>query len=335
MYSISQTIPFPGKLGLRAKMYRSDAHRARWEYEATRQEIIAQVKTAYYDLFVLQKSLQLLQEQVDLLRAFEKTAQVKYSVGQAAQHDVLKAQVELALLREELQTLGQEDLVTAKARLSTVLNRSAESPVEIPEDISIPRLNVTREGLEQIALEKRPNLAAGEETIRKAKAAHSLAKRAYLPDLTVILMQQRMEAAMGIETTRGLRFSLNLPLWFWGKRAQVSEKRALWRGAQASYQDLKNKILFQVQQTLAEYQAAQRRAELFETTIVPLAEQSLKAARAAYENREADFLNLISAERNLRHAKLKHYQSLGKLGKSLARLEQAVGVIFSSENERE
>lgn len=335
MYSISQTIPFPGKLGLRAEMYRSDAHRARWEYEATQQEVIAQVKMAYYDLFVLQKSLQLLQEQVDLLRAFEKTAQVKYSVGQAAQHDVLKAQVELALLREELQTLGQEDLVTAKARLSIVLNCSAESPVELPGDIRIPRLNVTREGLEQMAMENLPNLAAGEEMVGKARAAHSLAKREYLPDLTVILMQERMETAMGVETTRGLRFSMNLPLWFWGKRAQVAEKRALWWGAQASYQDLKNKILFHVQQTLAEYQAAQRQAELFETTIVPLAEQSLKAARAAYENRETDFLNLISAERNLRQAKLKHYQALGKLGKSLALLEQAVGVTFSLENERE
>jgi outer membrane protein TolC len=196
-------------------------------------------------------------------------------------------------------------------------------------------LNVTREGLEQMTLENRPNLAAGEEMIGKARAAHSLAKRAYWPDLTVIVMQQRMETAMGVETTRGLRFSMNLPLWFWGKRAQVAEKRALQWGAQASYQDLKNKILFQVQQTLAEYQAAQRQAELFETTIVPLAEQSLKAARAAYENRETDFLNLISAERNLRQAKLKHYRALGKLGKSLARLEQAVGVTFSLENERE
>ena len=64
------------------------------------------------------------------------------------------------------------------------------------------------------------------------------------------------------------------------------------------------------------------------TTIVPLAEQSLKAAGAAYENREIDFLSLISAERNLRQAKLKHYQALGKMGKSLARLEQAVGITF-------
>ena len=326
MYSISQTIPFPGKLSLRAQMFRRDADKAGWEYKAARQEIIAQVKMAYYDLFVLQKSVDLLEEQVDLLRVFEKTAQTKYMVGQAPQHEVLKAQVELALLREELQALEQEDLITAKARLNTLLNRPAESQVRLPGDVGLPRMSLAMEQLEAMALENRPALAAGGEMVAKAKAAHSLAVKGYLPDLTVILMQERMETAMGIETTRGLRFSLNLPLWFWGQRAEVSEKRALWRGTQASYQELKNKILFQVQQTLAEYQAAQRRAELFETTIMPLTEQSLKAARVAYEHREIDFLSLISAERNLREARLKHYQAMGKLGKSLARLEQAVGV---------
>jgi outer membrane protein TolC len=328
MVSISQMIPFPGKLSLRREMFTSDAHKARWEHEAIRQEVIAGVKSAYYDLFVMNKSLQLLQEQVDLLAAFERTAQVKYSVGQASQHDVLKAQVELALLSDELQTLDQEDVVTAKARLNILLDRPVQNPVELPGDISIPRLNMTREELEQLALENRPSLAAGQEMIGKTKAAHSLAKKGYLPDLTVILMQQWMETAMGDETSRGLRLSLNLPLWFWGKKAHVSEKRALWRSAQASYQHLRSQIQLQVQQALAEYRAAQSRAELFETTVVPLAEQSLKAARAAYENREIDFLSLISAERNLRQAKLKHFKALGKLGKSLASLEQAVGVTF-------
>ncbi|MCK4596436.1 TolC family protein, partial [bacterium] len=135
MVSISQTIPFPGKLSLRREMFTRDAQKASWEYEAIRQEVIAQVKSVYYDLFVLQRSVQLLQEQVDLLRAFERTTQVKYSVGQASQHDVLKAQVELALLREGLQTLRGEDQTTALARLNTILDRPANSPLAIPDEI--------------------------------------------------------------------------------------------------------------------------------------------------------------------------------------------------------
>jgi outer membrane protein TolC len=334
MFSISQTIPFPGKLGLRRKMFTRDADRTAWEYQAIRQEIIAQVKEAYYDLFVLQRSVRLLQEQIDLVRAFERTAQVKYSVGQASQHDVLRAQVELALLAEDLNTLEQEDIITAAARLNTLLDHPPERQIELPEDIDLPVMDVPGERLEAMALKNRPSLGAGEEMVARAEAGHALAKRAYLPDLTVTAMEQRMETAVGEEATRGLRFSLNLPLWFWGKRAEVAEKRALWRGAQLSYRDLKNQVLFEVRQALAEYQAAERRAELFETTIVPLAEQSLKAAGVAYENREIDFLSLISAERNLRQAKLKHYQALGKRGKGLARLEQAVGIAFSNNEEK-
>ena len=333
MYTFSQTIPFPGKLSLRAEMYRKDAHGTRWEYEATRQEIVAQVKTAYYDLYVLQKSLDIIQEQIGLLQAFEKTAQAKYAVGETSQHDVLKAQVELALLREERQTLQQERLLTARERLNTLLNRPADSPEKILGHMSVPAMTLDREQLERMALDHRPALTAEEEMVAKTKAAHTLAKMGYLPDLNVTVMQERMKTPLGEETTQGLGFSLNIPLWFWGNRAEVSEKKHLWLGAQAMYQDLKKQVLFHVHQALAEYRSAERRSELFQTTIVPLAEQSLKAARVAYEHREIDFLNLISAESNLREARLKQYQAMGKLGKSLARLEQVVGITLGDEKE--
>jgi len=156
MVSISQTIPFPGKLSLRAEMFTRDAHKARWEYEAARQEIIAQVKTAYYDLFVLQRSVELLQEQSDLLAAFERTARVNYMVGRASQHDVLRAQVELALLKDDLETLDREDVVTARARLNTLLDRPALSPLELSGAIDIAPMTLSGERLEQIAWRTAP-----------------------------------------------------------------------------------------------------------------------------------------------------------------------------------
>jgi cobalt-zinc-cadmium efflux system outer membrane protein len=333
MLTFSQTIPFPLKLTARAGVYGAQARQAGWQDQVVRQDVVARVKIAYYQLFVMQRSADILGEQIDLLRAMERTARNQYAVGRAPQHEVLKAQVELSLMMDELDILGREKIPAARARLQALLNRSADDDVEIPGDLDLPSMTLTEERLFAIAQENRPGLAARQEEVEKAAASLSLARWGYFPDLTISLMQERMETSLGTETTNGFTLTANLPLWFWGQRADVSEKKGLRAGALDLYGDLQSQTRAEVQENLAAYQAARSRADLVETTILPLAEQSLKAARAAYENREADFLDLISAQRNLADARLKRYQALGDAGTSLAHLERVVGIQFSDEEE--
>jgi len=333
MLTLTQTIPFPLKMTSRASLYGAGARQAWWQYEVVRQDIAARVKVAYYQLFVLQHWLGILEEQIELLRILEETARGQYAVGQAPQHEVLKAQVELSLMLDELDILRREKIPAAGARLSALLNRPDDVHLEIPADMILPPMALTDEQLVSQALDHRPGLAAQREEVIRAGASLNLARWSYLPDLTVSFLQERMESSAGTETTRGLTLNINLPLWFWGRRAEVLEKKGHRASALSLYGDLQNQTRAEVKEALAAYRSSRSRAELIETTILPLAEQSLKAARAAYENRTADVLDLVSAQRNLLDARLKHDQALGDAGASLARLERVVGIRLSTEKE--
>ena len=333
MLTLSQTIPFPLKMTSRADLYGAGARQARWQYEAVRQDVAARVKTAYYQLFVLQRSVDILEEQIDLLRTLEETARDQYTVGQAPQHEVLKAQVELSMMLDEAGILRDEKIPAAQAHLRALLNRTDGDDIETLREVDLSPMELTETRLVDLALDHRPGLAARREEVRKAAASLNLARWGYFPDMTLSVMQERMESSQGTETTGGLTVAVNLPLWFWGRRADVSEKKARRAGAEDLYGDLRNQTRAQIREHLSAYQAARSRAELIETTILPLAEQSLKAAQAAYENRKADFLDLVSAQRNLLDARLKHDQALGDAGAGLARLERVVGISLSNEKE--
>jgi cobalt-zinc-cadmium efflux system outer membrane protein len=333
MLTVSQTIPFPLKMTSRARLYHAGARQARWQYQAVRQDVAAKVKVAFYQLFVLQRSLDIMEEQIELLQSLEETARSQYAVGQAPQHEVLKAQVELSLMVDEKDILEKEKIPATRARLAALLNRPDDADLRVPDDVDLPPMVFTDEQLLSLALDHRPGLRATKEEVRKAEASFSLARWGYFPDLTVSFLQERMETSTGAENTRGLTLNINLPLWFWGHRAEVSEKKGYRTVAADRYGDLQSRTRAEVMETLAAYRSSRSRAELIETTILPLAEQSLKAARAAYENRQADFLDLLSAQRNLLDAQLKHDQALGDAGASLARLERVVGVQFSNDEE--
>jgi outer membrane protein TolC len=335
MLTVSQTVPFPLKLTSRAGLYSAAAMQARWRYEAVRQGVAARVKTAYFQLFVLQRTLDILEEQIDLLRILEETARNLYTVGQAPQHEVLKAQVELSLMLDEKNILELEKIPAARAHLSALLNRPDDDDLglETQQAVVLPQMSLTGEQLMSLALDHRPGLAAQREEVSRAGASLRLARWSYFPDLTVSFIQERMESVTGTETTRGLSLSIHLPLWFWGHRAEVSEKKGQQSSALDLYGDLRNRTRAEVRETLATYRSSRSRADLIETTVLPLAEQSLKAVRAAYENRQADFLDLVSAQHNLLDARLKYDQALGDAWISLARLERVVGVQLSSNEE--
>ncbi|HEU4386791.1 MAG TPA: TolC family protein, partial [Blastocatellia bacterium] len=89
MLTFSQEIPFPGKRSLKGKMAGALAESERWAYEQTRLNVVSEVKDAYFDLFYLNKSIEIVTKNKELLEKFARIAEARYSVGGGIQQDVL------------------------------------------------------------------------------------------------------------------------------------------------------------------------------------------------------------------------------------------------------
>jgi outer membrane protein TolC len=324
-YRISQMFPFPGKRGLREKIAEKSAEQA-WEFYKTKElEIITNVKFLFYDLFMAHKSIQINQENVELSKYFLKVSETRYATGQASQQDVLKAQVEISrLLNEEVALRGE--LETAQAQLNILLNRSPQAPLGIPEDFTIPPVlkdGAIIEKFQQLALKSRPELKMAGSAIEQGKAMRALAKRNYLPD--IMAMIERMPGQRG-SGSWDVMLTINIPLFFRDKYDfAVKEAETSIKASEASYETVRNQVLFEVKDLLVKVQTAERLENLYRTTLIPQAEQSLKAAEAGYESGRVDFLSLIESQRALQDFRLDYYRAFTNFAKTISQLERAVG----------
>jgi outer membrane protein TolC len=110
MFMYNQTFLGSGKRGLRADVAEGETEIAKAQLEATKREITAEVRKAFYDLLRNQDELTLHDEQAAIARQALEQARIKYVVGKVPQQDVLKAQIALTKLVEHLVMLQQETM---------------------------------------------------------------------------------------------------------------------------------------------------------------------------------------------------------------------------------
>lgn len=108
---VSQEIPFPSKLGLAAEEAKREADSESQNYRSMVLEKTLQLKTAYYDWYFVTKAIEITSKNRDLLDRFEQIATAGYAVGKGLQPDVLKAQVEVSGLAQQLELLEQKKLL--------------------------------------------------------------------------------------------------------------------------------------------------------------------------------------------------------------------------------
>jgi outer membrane protein TolC len=321
---LSQKFPFPGKLALKEEVAGRSAEMTEQALRAKERDLIARVKRAYYDLFFAHKAIQIHHEQIDLLTQFLEVALAKFRTGKGSQVDVLKAQVELSTLHQELPVLEQRR-ETAQANVNTLLNRDPRAPLGLPQGPRTVRFDKDLDELFQMAADARPEVKAAGLAVRRNEQARDLARRQYYPDVTVAVQRfQNFQAPDGF----GAVMSINLPFSFWTKPkydAGVQEATAAVAAARADLHTLENLTRFQIRDLLAKVRASWEVAMLYRTTVLPQAEQSVEAARAGYRTGRTSFLDLIEADRAWRDFQLAYYQSLVDREKRLAELEQVVG----------
>lgn len=326
MFMFSQSLPGIGKRSLRTAIAKIDVTRAKDNLAATRLQVKVQARKAFFDLLLAQDELRIHQQNVAIARQAIAAAQIRYTVGQVPQQDVLKAQVALTQLDENLIRF-QQDADVARARLNALMNCNPNRPLHVVGSYHVTDTLPSVEWLEKTALQQRPDLLDAQAAIVKSRKQEQLAKKAYAPNITLSGGYMLMPPTSKTRNTYMFEAGINLP-WFNHRKhnAEIATAGARVTEQQAELADLRNTAFDQIQESLAETLAAQRLTRVYQSSLQPQAEATLHAAVIAYENNQADFLNLLDSQEAVIRIDLAWVQALRQFNTRLADLELAVGV---------
>ncbi|MFC1632438.1 TolC family protein [Candidatus Omnitrophota bacterium] len=327
-YGVSQKVPFPGKLNLKAKSQTKQAAVLQQKYQALKRSIIKQVKFVYNDIFWVEQAIQITEEEKSILEDLERVVQRKYESNLAPQQDVLKVQVELSRLIDKLFLLRQNRKSLA-VKMNILLDRPKDSEFGA-FSVEPEEFKYELDQLHQIAQGASQKLLAANLEIERAEYERSLAKLDYLPDFTFGFDYTKIADGTTTQTDDGQdawmgKVMVNLPIWFNKLSAQAKEKQAKLEASKSSLENAKNEIVFEVEDLYYKIMAYRDILSLYQTALIPQTEQAFGAARVAYESGVVDFLNWLDAERALLQTRLAYYKTIVDYQKSIAYLESVVG----------
>lgn len=322
-YGVEQEIPYPGKLGLKGKIATAEAEAEDWNAEATRRQVVSDVKVAYYDLYLMYKSIDVVEKDRGLLLDFAKIAESKYRVGMGSQQDVLKAQVEVSKTLDRLTILEQRKAVS-EAKMNSLLYRQSSQPLGRPADFQKAPLRYSLEQLEQLARDGSPKLKTQEKEIDRSQYAVELAKKEYYPDFALGFTYVERDP---MKEMYGLMFKAKVPLYFWrNQREELRGSRLTLSSAQKMRDNVITTLSYEVKNEYIIASTSQRLVDLYGTTLLPQARLSVDSALASYQVGSIDFLSLLDSVVTLLDYEIKYYEALTDFQKALARLEPTVGV---------
>ncbi len=328
-YGISQKVPFPFKLHLKKKAQYKHADMLKEKYDATKREVIKNIKFVYYDIFWIDKAIEVTQGEKSILETLEKVAGRKYETAQSPQQDVIKAQVEISKLIDQLFMLGQRRK-GLEARMNALLSRPKAALFDKVKDMKLDKFEYDLQDLHELANYSRQELLAADLGIERAKYEKSLAWLNFLPDFSfgfdyIQIGDGTTNLDKDGDDAWSTTFAVHVPIWLSKQVADVKEKKATLAASRKNYENVKNNVISEVEDVYYKITTYKDIVSLYKTALVPQTEQAFDAARLAYETGKVDFLNWLDSERVLLQTRLAYYKAIADYEKSIAYLERVVG----------
>ena len=320
-FMVSQEVPYPGKLGLRASMAAREADAELQQVEAARLSVAARVRQAYYRLAYTYAAGDVLQRNRDLLETLLKVSENRYAVGHAAQQDVIKAQTQLSILELQLARV-QRDRAAREGELNALLARAPALPLGRPVDLQLTAFDLSLDSLVSNAAAHAPMLRRDEIMIGRSQLAVDAARKEYRPDFAVSGGYYNMGS---MPPMYEVRFDVQIPLQRARRAAAVAEQLSGVQQARSNYDATRLGLQGRIQEDYQMASTSVRLARLYRDTVLPQARLALESSMASYQTGGVDFLSVLTNFGAVLEYEMNYFDELAEYHTAVSRLEEMTG----------
>ncbi|MHB8811736.1 MAG: TolC family protein [Steroidobacteraceae bacterium] len=318
---VSQSFPWWGTLDARREVARADAEAMGRNLDALRLRLATTARGAFADWVYVHRALDINTANLSVLDELRNVARIRYATGQAPQEDVLQADVEHTMLKQQ-RLEWERDLIVAQSRMNALLDRAPQSAIPPPAGLPAASALPAEQILAQRAL-AHPQLEELADEERSAEERQRLAEKERFPKFGVSVGYNNMWADPAMRPMVGLSFTLPIDQ---GKyRATIDAAHAQARRAASTLEDQRASLLASLSADYAAVREAARSVALYRDELVPLAQSTLDVSRAEYGTGRGDFLNVMTAEQHRLDTELGLARMQSRYFQSLAELDRASG----------
>jgi outer membrane protein TolC len=227
----------------------ADINTAKIQVNQAENEVTLKVRQIYYELLIAQLKQQAADEEVRASQVKDQEAQDAVSHGRALDVAVLEGRAGLLDARQAALTQSLQ-IHSLSLTLNDLLGLPLHTQLQLDSNPSEASVSIpSREESIKIAEEQSPGVRSAQQAVLKAQAGLSVAKDAYIPDVTGLARYSYQSGVPLLVHNFGtFGFTLSYDLFEGGRRsAELKESRTLLSQAELNLTRVKEEVAVQVE----------------------------------------------------------------------------------------
>jgi outer membrane protein len=318
---------------LRGSFFQRDS--AYFAFRNVLDQLIATVKTQFYQIIVNRELVKVNEQSVELLAAQLKDQQNRFEAGTVPRFNVLQAEVAYYNQLPQLIT-AQNNLRISKLQLAKTLGlyfqpgRGESPPLEVVGEMPYHPRTIKLADAIEMGKERRPFLKQARANVLNQKEQLNATAGQWLPSITTTGGGEWISSPINSswhDISKGWIAIVqgSLPIWDSGAiYGQIVQQRALLSEAKITYDDDVRQVELEIQQAYSNLEQNQELVKSQEKN-VELADEALRLAKARLDAGAGVQLDVLNAQTQLLTAQSTRLQALFGYNSSLAEFDRATG----------
>jgi outer membrane protein len=310
---------------------------AKIQKETVIQDLVLNVKEAYFGILKAEKLAKVAEQSVELLEAQLKVSQAFYDEGIIAKNDLLQTEVQMAQVRQDL-TKATNRVELAKSLFNKLLRRELNQDLKIKDILDYYPIKLLLDQCMEKAEQNRPEIKEVSLNVMSAEKNIDLNKSSYYPSVTLIGNYQRETDDILLASNPGedpdnwtITLQGEWTFWEWKKkRHDVAAARAKLAKANYILKEIKDNIQLEVKEAYLLLREAEKNILVAKKAVVQ-AEENFRMNEERYKQQVATSTDVLDALTLLTQAKTNYFNALSEHNTAWARLERAMGVGYNKE----
>jgi len=318
-FTVSQGFAFPLTYIRQDQLARAEIQSAGIKNQMTKNEIISQVKSTYYQLLFCVNRLQHLQFQDSLIGNFLRAAKLKFEKGESNLLEKMNAESQQLLVQNRIRE-ARSDIHVQECLMQILLNESSEVaiadtflvrlPLKVPEDSSAIRANPLLDYLQQ--------------QIAVSRIERKLENSKVLPDLMIGYFNQSNKEFSAKDRFTGIQAGLGIPILFPGQKGKMESARIHEEIVQNELEYQSTVMKHQLHILIQQFRKYEESLDYYETTALRQADQILRQANKSYQAGSIDYMEFVQNIRQGLEIRDSYLETLNAYNQSVISIEHLI-----------
>ena len=330
-FSVSQTFAFPTLYSNQNKLSKAKIASSEFNQEVVINELVAQIKSAYYQLWYLKSKQNLLRQQDSIFEKFQYAANLRFKTGESNALEQATANAELAGIK-----IGLKENSSEMKTYQLLLQNLIQSDSLI--DINVGKLEIistlfSDDLNDNISVSNNPMVSYYKSKVEVADKESLVQSAKMLPDITLGYFNQSFigngETANGMPTVfdsgnrfTGVQLGLSIPVFFNGHTSKIKAAKIHKMEVESQLEAVTNYTKSELQSAFERLKVCQENMNFYRINALPQVELLLKSSQRGFQEGEIEYTEYVQGLNRALTIQTKYLDYINQYNQTLIVIEK-------------